>query len=150
MLNDNPALRGKGSKRKKPRQNPMEETKTKSEPKPKAKRKYKLHLRVPVEAEEGEVIKDQAEKCGLSAAEYLRRLGLGYEPTSIVDNQKVNELAKINGDLGRLGGLLKLWLSDDRRSAHFDKKTINGLLKDIERTRTQMTEIMMKVIHSKK
>ena len=126
----------------------MEETKTKT--KPKAKRKYKLHLRVPVEVEEGEVIKEQAEKCGLSAAEYLRKLGLGYEPTSIVDNQKVNELAKINGDLGRLGGLLKLWLSDDRRAAHFDKKTINGLLKDIERTRTQMTEIMMKVIHSKK
>ena len=125
-------------------------TKTKTKTKPKTKRKYKLHLRVPVEAEEGEVIKEQAEKCGLSAAEYLRKLGLGYEPTSIVDNQKVAELAKMNGDLGRLGGLLKLWLSDDRRSAHFDKKTINGLLKDIEKTRTQMTEIMMKVIYSKK
>ncbi|SOD22779.1 hypothetical protein SAMN06297164_3586 [Nitrosomonas ureae] len=128
----------------------MTETKSKSEPKPKTKRKYKLHLRVPVEVEEGEVIKEQAEKCGLSTSEYLKKLGLGYEPTSIVDNQKVNELAKINGDLGRLGGLLKLWLSDDRRSAHFDKKTINGLLKDIEKTRTQMTEIMMKVIQSKK
>lgn len=89
-------------------------------------------------------------KCGLSISEYLKKLGLGYEPTSIMDNQKVNELAKINGDLGRLGGLLKLWLSDDRRAAHFDKKTINGLLKDIEETRTQMTGIMMKIINSKK
>ncbi len=124
----------------------MAETK----PKTKSKRKYKLHLRVPVEEEENEVIKEQAERCGLSAAEYLRKLGLGYVPTSIVDNQKVAELAKINGDLGRLGGLLKLWLSDDRRSAHFDKKTINGLLKDIEETRTQMTAIMMKIINSKK
>ncbi|WP_217992374.1 conjugal transfer transcriptional regulator TraJ [Nitrosomonas ureae] len=138
------------AQKQKPRQKPMTETKSKSEPKPKTKRKYKLHLRVPVEVEEGEVIKEQAEKCGLSTSEYLKKLGLGYEPTSIVDNQKVNELAKINGDLGRLGGLLKLWLSDDRRSAHFDKKTINGLLKDIEKTRTQMTEIMMKVIQSKK
>ena len=118
--------------------------------KPTTKRKYKLHLRVPVEPEEREIIKDQAEQCGLSISEYLRRLGLGYAPTSIVDNQKVNDLAKINGDLGRLGGLLKLWLSDDRRAAHFDKKTINGLLKDIEETRTQMTDIMMKVIKSKK
>ncbi len=118
--------------------------------KPTTKRKYKLHLRVPVEPEEREIIKEQAEQCGLSISEYLRRLGLGYAPTSIVDNQKVNELAKINGDLGRLGGLLKLWLSDDRRAAHFDKKTINGLLKDIEETRTQMTDIMMKVIKSKK
>ncbi len=118
-------------------------------PKPKPKRKYKLHLRVPVETEEGEIIKSQAEKCGLSISEYLRRLGLGYEPTSIVDNQKVTELAKINGDLGRLGGLLKLWLSDDKRTAGFNKSTIIRLLKDIEETRTQMTEVMMKVIKSK-
>ncbi|HRB46551.1 MAG TPA: conjugal transfer transcriptional regulator TraJ [Nitrosomonas sp.] len=121
-----------------------------SETNPKNKRKYKLHLRVPVEPEEGKIIREQAEKCGLSISEYLKKLGLGYEPTSIMDNQKVNELAKINGDLGRLGGLLKLWLSDDRRAAHFDKKTINGLLKDIEETRTQMTAIMMKIINSKK
>jgi len=117
-------------------------------PQPKQKRKYKLHLRVPVEPEEGEIIKGQSEKCGLSISEYLRRLGLGYEPTSIVDNQKVNELAKINGDLGRLGGLLKLWLSDDKRAAGFDKNTIKKLLIDIEETRTQMTEVMMKVIKS--
>ena len=69
-----------------------------SEEKPKQKRKYKLHLRVPVDPEEGEIIKDQAEKCGLSISEYLRRLGLGYEPPSIVDNQKVTELAKIIED----------------------------------------------------
>ena len=121
-----------------------------SDPKPKQKRKYKRHLRVPVEPEEGKVIKEQSDKCGLSISEYLRRLGLGFEPTSIIDNQKVNELAKINGDLGRLGGLLKLWLSDDRRAAHFDKKEINNLLKELEQTRTQMTDIMMKVIKSKK
>ena len=78
-----------------------------SETNPKHKRKYKLHLRVPVEPEEGKIIREQAEKCGLSISEYLKKLGLGYEPTSIIDNQKVNELAKINGDLGRLGGLLK-------------------------------------------
>ncbi len=107
--------------------------------KPTTKRKYKLHLRVPVEPEEREIIKDQAEQCGLSISEYLRRLGLGYAPTSIVDNQKVNELAKINGDLGRLGGLLKLWLSDDKRAAHFDKKTITGLLNDIEERVTLVT-----------
>lgn len=118
--------------------------------KPIQKRKYKLHLRVPVEPEEGEIIKVQSEKCGLSISEYLRTLGLGFEPTSIIDNKKVNELAKINGDLGRLGGLLKLWLSDDRRAAHFDKNAINKLLKDIEITRTQMTDIMMKVIKLKK
>jgi len=147
----------KHRKKQKQKQKPSQSQRQKSEikkqkmneTKPKTKRKYKLHLRVPVEAEEGEVIKQQADKCGLSTSEYLRKLGLGYEPASIIDNKKVNELAKINGDLGRLGGLLKLWLSDDRRAAHFDKKTINQLLKDIEQTRTQMTDIMMKIIRSK-
>jgi len=165
VLNDNPALRGKvkssggatPNKRHEKRKiynedeplKQMEEPNQKAEPKQKTKRKYKLHLRVPVEIEEGEIIKQQAENCGISISEYLRRLGLGYQPTSIVDNQKVNELAKINGDLGRLGGLLKLWLSDDKRVAHFDKNTIVKLLKEIEGTRIQMTDVMMKVIKSK-
>lgn len=130
----------------------MSEQELKENPKPekKPKRKYKLHLRVPVDPEEGEIIRGQADKCGLSISEYLRRLGLGFEPTSIVDTQKVNELAKINGDLGRLGGLLKLWLSDDKRAAGFDKNKIKKLLNDIEETRTQMTAVMMKVIKSKR
>ena len=173
MCSTNPALRGKNkdkgkckakSKRKArskrlvnqrqekrcEKQQTPEPIKAMSEPNQKPKRKYKRHLRVPVEPGEGEVIGTQAEKCGLSISEYLRKLGLGYEPASIVDNQKVDELAKINGDLGRLGGLLKLWLSDDRRAAHFDKQTIIGLLKDIEETRRQMTRIMMHVIKSDK
>ena len=45
---------------------------------------------------------------------------------------------------------MKLWLSNDRRAAHFDKKIINKLLKDIEDSRKQMTHIMMKIIRSKK
>lgn len=111
-------------------------------------RTYKLHLRVPVRQEEEAQIKNQAAKCGISVSRYLRALGMGYKPKSIVDNEKVQELAKINGDLGRLGGLLKLWLSNDRRAAHFDKKTINGILKNIEDARSQMVDTMLKIIKS--
>jgi transposase len=114
----------------------------------KSTRKHKLHLRVPVRQEEEAQIKNQAAKCGISVSSYLRTLGLGYEPKGITDNEKVQELVKINGDLGRLGGLLKLWLSDDRRAAHFDKKTIIGILRDIEDTRSQMVNTMMKIIKS--
>ncbi|MBK8605050.1 MAG: hypothetical protein IPN87_19015 [Saprospiraceae bacterium] len=74
-----------------------------SETNPKNKRKYKLYLRVPVEPEEGKISGSKL-KMRPEYFEYLKKLGLGYEPTSIMDNQKVNELAKINGDLGRLGG----------------------------------------------
>jgi hypothetical protein len=111
-------------------------------------RKYLKHLRVPVREEEDAQIRSQAEKCGISISSYLRTLGLGYEPKSITDNEKVQELVRINGDLGRLGGLLKLWLSDDRRAAHFNKKIIIGILRDIEDTRSQMVNTMMKIIKS--
>ena len=116
----------------------------------KKKRKHKLHLRVPVDHEDEKIIKSRANDCGLSISEYLRKLGINYEPASIIDNEKVNEMAKINGDLGRLGGLLKLWLSDDRRVANFDKRAINKLLNDIELTRSKMAGTMMQVIKSKK
>lgn len=109
-------------------------------------RQYKLHLRVPVRQEEEVHIKNQAAKCGISVSRYLRVLGMGYQPKSIVDNEQVQELARINGDLGRLGGLLKLWLSNDRRAAHFDKKAINGILSNIEDARSQMVNTMLKII----
>lgn len=111
-------------------------------------RRYKLHLRVPVEKEEERLIKSQASRCGISISEYLRKLGLGYEPKSIIDNKKVTELAKMSGDLGRLGGLLKLWLSDDRRAAHFDKALIISVLRKIEATQSQMASVMIKIIKS--
>ena len=111
-------------------------------------RRYLKHLRVPVRDEEEMQIKKQAANCGISVSSYLRTLGMGYEPKSITDNEKVQELAKINGDLGRLGGLLKLWLSNDRRAAHFDKKTITGILNNIEDARSQMVNTMIKIIKS--
>ena len=36
---------------------------------------------------------------------------MGYQVDSIVDIKQVNELSRVNADLGRLGGLLKLWLA---------------------------------------
>jgi hypothetical protein len=42
----------------------------------------------------------------------MRRLALGYRPESIVDGRTMLELIRVRGDLGRLGGLLKLWLAE--------------------------------------
>ena len=75
------------------------------------RRKRTRVLRVPVHPEEAEVIEAQARAAGLSVAAYLRNVGTGYEPRSVIDRAQVHEMLRINGDLGRLGGLLKLWLS---------------------------------------
>ncbi|HYF89661.1 plasmid mobilization protein [Azospirillum sp.] len=69
-------------------------------------------LKVWVNAAERARIEAQAEAAGLSVSAYLRSVGLGYQPRSVVDLDAVERLAKVNADLGRLGGLLKLWLTD--------------------------------------
>ena len=59
---------------------------------------------------------------------------------------RVRELARINGDLGRLGGLLKLWLTNDERTAQFGEATLRAVLARIEATQDEMGQVMMKVV----
>ena len=73
-----------------------------------------------------------ARTSGLTMSTYLMRVGLGYPVKSVLDNKRVGELCRINGDLERLGGLLKLWLTDDPRTAQFGEATIRALLSKIE------------------
>lgn len=103
-------------------------------------------LRVPVLPVEEEAIKKMAASAGLPVAAYLRNVGLGYQVRGILDNKRVEELARINGDLGRLGGLLKLWLTDDPRTHQFGESTIRALLSKIEDTQNKMHEVMRAVV----
>jgi hypothetical protein len=69
-------------------------------------RKRKQAIKVWVTEDEKMEIRDSASNCGKSISSYLRTLGLGYIPPSKIDNDHVLNLAKVNGDQGRLGGLL--------------------------------------------
>jgi len=104
------------------------------------------HLRVPVHPDEEAQIKRNAAVVGRSVAAYLRNVGLGYEVRGILDNSRVEELARINGDLGRLGGLLKLWLTNDDRTAQFGEATIRALLSKIEDTQDAMHGVIRQVV----
>lgn len=112
-------------------------------------RKRHHHLRVPVFPNEKEKIEQQARQAGLSIARYLREVGQGYEIKGITDCENVRELARINGDLGRLGGLLKLWLTDDVRTTKFGKTTILALLGRIEATQDEMGHVMTRIVMPK-
>jgi hypothetical protein len=72
-------------------------------------------------ANEAEAIAAQARGVGMSVGAYLRAVGAGYQPRAVVDRDRVDAMLKVNGDLGRLGGLLKLWLSDDAKLNQFDR-----------------------------
>lgn len=94
-------------------------------------------------------IEDNARDVGLSVSEYLRNVGMGVQVKGVLDQQAVVELSKVNGDLGRLGGLLKMWLSNDERLAIFKKDqvetSIRDALKNIHELQNQMFDAVKKL-----
>ena len=52
----------------------------------------------------------------------------------------------VNGDLGLLTGLRKLWLTNDESTAEFDEATIRAVLYKIESTQDQMQAIVREVL----
>ncbi|WP_454764047.1 conjugal transfer transcriptional regulator TraJ [Cupriavidus campinensis] len=111
-------------------------------------RKHGRHLRVPVLPDEEAAIKRNAAAAGMSVAAYLRNVGVGYEIRGILDLASVQDLARVNGDLGRLGGLLKLWLTNDERTAGFTPATIRVLLTKIETTQDELRAVMKRIVRA--
>jgi hypothetical protein len=114
-------------------------------------RKTAPQLRVPVLPEEERAIRAQAAAAGLPVAAFLRNAALGYPIHGILDHQEVSVLARINGDQGRLGGLLKLWLTDDAKIGQFDdphalRLRIAGLLTQIIAAQNELQSIMARVV----
>lgn len=113
---------------------------------PKCTRKHGKHIRVPVHPDEEAIIKANAEASGLSTASFIRKVAMGFQVESIVDIKQVLELSRVNGDLGRLGGLLKLWLANDPRTENFSPSLIKILLSKIESTQQELRNIMEKIL----
>lgn len=109
-------------------------------------RKGSAPLKVYCLPQERALIAANAAAAGMSVSAYLLAIGQGYEVRGVLDYAHVRELARINGDLGRLGGLLKLWLTNDERTAAFGSATIRALLHKIEATQDQMGSIMLSVV----
>ena len=92
--------------------------------------------------EERELIAATANATRLSLSNYLLTVGMGYQVRSVIDGQHVVALAKINADQGRLGGLLKLLLSNDMRFSDLDESrtraAIRAVLFRIEETQAAL------------
>lgn len=103
-------------------------------------------LRVPVTADEHAQIDRRARACGLSVAAYLRQRGLGYDPRPIIDMERAVELVRAMSDLGRLGRLLKLWLTNDEKlnayPAHQVRQVIPDVLQRIRASQSALLEII--------
>ena len=109
-------------------------------------RRSTLPIKVYCLPDERETITRLAGLAGLSASSYLLKVGLAHKVTGVLDHRRVEELLHINGDLGRLGGLLKLWLTDDVRTRAFGASTILAVLSKIEDTQAAMLEKLETVV----
>lgn len=96
--------------------------------------------------DERAAIEANAQASGMSTSAYLLAVGQGYRVQGVTDFENVRELVRVNGDLGRLGGLLKLWLTDDSRTARFGEDTIRALLARIEATQDKISTIAESVV----
>jgi hypothetical protein len=89
-------------------------------------------------------IEERARAAGLSVSGYLRTAGLGYQIKSILDHAAVMDLAKVNGDQGRLGGLLKLWLVD-RPGRGAPEIEVRRLLERIGELQGRLADVVCRV-----
>ena len=115
-------------------------------------RKGSTPIVVRVTPEEKRGIDEMARTTGNSTSAYLRKVGLGYQVKSVLDFERVAELAKINGDLVRLGGLLKLWLSNDKRLHGFNlveqRRLVLATLSAIEQNQTEVSSLMKMLVRA--
>jgi len=130
------------------------ETDTKQEKPTKVRRRDQAAVRVYCTEEERKQIQALAKETGLSVSEYLRRLGLMYQPASVLDYEKVGELLKVSADMGRLGGLLKWWLSGEApvlrtregRQIRINEETLRKLLARVDTTNRMLQQLCEKVM----
>lgn len=57
---------------------------------------------------------DRAAQSGLSLSAYMKAAGMNAPIRARADLSAVADLVRVNGDLGRVAGLLKLWLAEKR------------------------------------
>ena len=81
-------------------------------------------------------IRCTAKQCNLSLSAFAKAVALGHEIKSREDQQARRELLKVNADLGRLGGLLKMWILDDDKH----RVDVESLLSDLRQRQKELCE----------
>lgn len=84
----------------------------------------------------------------MSVSGYLRACGLHQPIRSMVDAEAVDTLLKINGDLGRVAGLLKLWLSV-KPGQGASPADVEIMMKDFRKLQSELRNEISRVVHDR-
>lgn len=102
-------------------------------------------IKVWVTDDEKAEIADRAGQAGLSLSSYLLTTGLHRPIRSKVDLAAVADLAKVNGDLGRVAGLLKLWLAE-KKGQGARPVDVESMMREFRALQQEMLAVMSKVV----
>ncbi len=109
------------------------------------KRIRQKYIKVILTEEEKKKIEESAAQGNLSASQYLRDLGLGYEPKSLTDVKMIQEIRSLKADLNKVGGLLKNLMSGELTDPKEIRSKINGLLLDFSKNQNSIDLFISKV-----
>lgn len=101
----------------------------------------KTRIQVYVSDEEYKAILASAERAGISLSSFAKHVCLGSVVPSVAGAQFRMELRALKADLGRLGGLLKLWLTE--KDSHAIK--VREVLREIEARQDDLKNIIARV-----
>lgn len=113
-------------------------------PEQKEIRDRKAPLKVYVTPSERQRIQALAKATQKTPSALLRDLALGFEPRSAFDKDAIQAMIKLHGDQGRLGGLLKLWLSGEKYGEGASMRDVRSLLRQIESLQIELARMVMK------
>jgi hypothetical protein len=99
------------------------------------------HIKVYGTAEELSALKAKAESANLSDSSYLRAAGLNHPIRSRLDLDGIDKLVEVHGNLGRVAGLLKLWLAT-KRGVGAHPKAIESMMNYSRKLQKMCHEIM--------
>ncbi|ATS74304.1 Protein TraJ [Xanthomonas citri pv. fuscans] len=103
------------------------------------------YIKVFVTEDEHAELVDRAAQAGMSQSAFLRAVGLNEPIRSVVDLQAVADLGKVNSDLGRVAGLLKLWLAE-KRGQGARPVDVEAMMNDFRKLQGEVLAIMSRVV----
>ena len=111
----------------------------------KPKRIRQKVIQVVVTEAEKKQIEENAAQGNLSASQYLRDLGLSYQPKSLTDVKTIQEIRSLKADMNKVGGLLKNLMNGELTDSKEIRSKVNGLLLDFSRNQHSIDLFISKV-----
>jgi hypothetical protein len=98
-------------------------------------------MRIYVTNDERSTIEAQAKAAGMTISAYVRTAAMNKRIRSAHDREALRLLSKVNGDQGRLGGLIRMYLKDPDAAGSIAR----ALLDQIKSVQRDLAEAARKV-----